>query len=65
MLNSIELQICLLFSHGYDGENDYSKTLHTLPNNEILYVIHCICIIYEPKLKQQRFYVEHQSSISW
>ncbi len=53
------------FSHGYNGENDLTKSLHTLPENEILYVIGPVCIIYEPNLKQQRFYIEHSYPITW
>jgi len=59
------LLILFLFSHGYNGENELTKTLYTLPENEILYVIGSICILYEPNLKQQRFYIQHNHPITW
>jgi hypothetical protein len=54
-----------VFSHGYNGENELTKKLYTLPENELLYVIGSICILYEPSLKQQRFYVKHTNPITW
>ena len=59
------LQTFYHFSYGYDGSNAVNGTLHTLPENEILYVIDSICILYEPNLQQQRFYLEHLTTISW
>ena len=52
-------------SHGYNGENELTKNLYSLLEDEILYVIDSICILYEPKLKQQRFYTKHHNSITW
>ncbi|CAF4181076.1 unnamed protein product [Rotaria socialis] len=57
-------KLSLAWIHGYNGDNDLTKKLYTLPENEILYVIGSICILYESKLKQQRFYTKHDDSIT-
>ncbi|CAM4744928.1 unnamed protein product [Rotaria magnacalcarata] len=57
-------KLSLTWIHGYNGDNDLTKKLYTLPENEILYVIGSICILYESKLKQQRFYTKHNNSIT-
>jgi hypothetical protein len=45
---------------------DQTKTLHSLVGeNEVLYVIASVCVLYEPLLKQQRFYTKHTSAITW
>jgi hypothetical protein len=54
-----------IFSHGYDGTKDQTKTIYTVSENEILYVIGSVCILYEPDTKQQRFYTKHNSPITW
>ncbi len=54
-----------MFSYGYDGTKEQTKTVYTLSDNEILYVIGSVCILYEPKSKQQRFYTEHTNPITW
>jgi hypothetical protein len=55
----------VICSHGYDGTNEKTKTLYTLPENEILYVIGSVCILYEVNSKQQRFYTKHNNPITW
>ncbi|CAF3461067.1 unnamed protein product [Rotaria sp. Silwood1] len=57
-------KVSLSWIHGYHGENELTKRLYTLPENEILYVIGSICILYESKLKQQRFYTKHNNTIT-
>jgi len=57
--------IYILFSHGYDGTKEPTKTLYALSEHEILYVIGSVCILYEPDLKQQRFYTKHTNPITW
>ncbi|CAF0951427.1 unnamed protein product [Rotaria sordida] len=57
-------KLSLSWIHGYLGENELTKRLYTLPENEILYVIGSICILYESKLKQQRFYTKHNNLIT-
>ena len=54
-----------VFSHGYNGIKEQTKNLYTVSDNEILYVIGPVCIIYEPDAKQQRFYTKHINSITW
>jgi hypothetical protein len=54
-----------IFSHGYDGTKEHTKTLHALSEHEILYVIGAICVIYDPEAKQQRFYTKHSNPITW
>jgi hypothetical protein len=55
----------MILSHGYDGTQEQTKTLYTLSDNEILYVIGAVCILYEPHSKQQRFYTKHKNPITW
>ena len=62
---SIDLDVVVV-SYGYDGMTDQTKTLHSLVGeSEILYVIGSVCVLYEPLLKQQRFYTKHTSAITW
>jgi hypothetical protein len=55
----------VIFSHGYDGNKEQTKNLYSLAENEILYVIGSVCILYDSELKQQRFYTKHDNSITW
>ncbi|CAF0843157.1 unnamed protein product [Adineta steineri] len=59
-----DVKLSINWIHGYNGENELTKKLYTLPENEILYVIDSICILYETNLKQQRYYTKHNSSIT-
>ncbi len=55
----------MIFSYGYDGIREQTKTVYTLSENEILYVIGSVCILYELDSKQQRFYTKHNNPITW
>ncbi|CAF0869591.1 unnamed protein product [Rotaria sordida] len=59
-----DVKLFISWIHGYDGTKETTKTLYTLSENEILYVINSICIIYEPNSKQQRFYTKHNNPIT-
>ncbi len=56
---------CMIFSYGYDGIKEQTKTVYALSENEILYVIGSVCILYELDSKQQRFYTKHNNPITW
>ncbi|CAF0968199.1 unnamed protein product [Adineta ricciae] len=59
-----EIRPSITWIHGYNGDNELTKKLYSLPENEILYVIDSICVVYEPNLKQQRFYTKHKHLIT-
>ncbi|CAF3919790.1 unnamed protein product [Rotaria sp. Silwood2] len=59
-----DVKLSISWIHGYDGTKEKTKTLYTLSENEILYVISSICILYEPDSKQQRFYTKHNNPIT-
>ncbi|CAF1942420.1 unnamed protein product [Rotaria magnacalcarata] len=58
-----DAKLSINWIYGYDGTKAQTKTLYNLSDNEILYVINAVCILYEIDLKQQRFYTEHNNAI--
>ncbi|CAM4924279.1 unnamed protein product [Rotaria socialis] len=60
-----DAKLSISWIYGYDGAKEQTKTLYNLSDNEILYVINAVCILYEIDLKQQRFYTKHNNTINW
>lgn len=65
MIDSSKKKTLVLFSYGYDGTKEQTKTVYPLSDNEILYVIGTVCILYEINSKEQRFYMKHNNPITW
>ncbi|CAF0968280.1 unnamed protein product [Adineta steineri] len=61
---NIDANLSISWVHGYDGTKEQTKNIYALAENEILYVIGSICVIYDPEVKQQRFYTKHNNPIT-
>ncbi|CAF4732660.1 unnamed protein product [Rotaria sp. Silwood1] len=59
-----DVKLSISWIYGYAGNNERTKILYTISENEILYVINSICILFDPDSKQQRFYTKHNNPIT-
>ncbi|OAF67680.1 hypothetical protein A3Q56_04583, partial [Intoshia linei] len=50
--------------YGYQGKTNGRFNLHKLVTNEVIYYMAGVAVIYDHKLYNQRFYVEHTDDIS-